>query len=135
MLATLTAAPVWPGDWRGWATTLAAVLLTAIGAVFGISGVAVLRGNRTTFPEPRPTGRLVRSGIYGIVRHPLYVSVISLSLAWALWWRSTPGLALALAGTLFLDAKARHEEKRLRQRFPDYRDYARGVKRLIPWLY
>ena len=111
------------------------MVLTVIGAGFGISGVFVLRGSRTTFPEPLPKTRLIRTGVYGIVRHPLYVSVITLSLAWALWWRSTPCLALALASTLFHDAKARHEENRLQQRFPDYPDYARQVKRLIPWIY
>ena len=58
-----------------------------------------------------------------------------LSLAWALWWRSVPGLALALATFVFLDAKARHEELRLRMRFPDYKRYARSVKRLLPWIY
>jgi protein-S-isoprenylcysteine O-methyltransferase Ste14 len=61
--------------------------------------------------------------------------VILLSLAWALWWRSIPGLGLAAAMFVFLDAKARHEERRLQRKFPDYADYARHVRRLLPWVY
>src|SRR5210317_476582 len=75
-----------------------------------------------------PRARLVRGGIYGIVRHPLYTSVILLSFAWALWWCSLPGVALALVTTVFLDAKARREEDRLCLRFLDYQAYAKRVK-------
>jgi protein-S-isoprenylcysteine O-methyltransferase Ste14 len=43
--------------------------LLGAGAVFGIAGAIVLGRNRTVFPEPLPQARLVRSGIYSIVRH------------------------------------------------------------------
>lgn len=135
MLATLVAAPVWADDWHGWASRVAAAILLVLGAVFGISGALALGGSRTIFPEPLPRARLVRGGIYGVVRHPLYTSVILLSFAWALWWCSLPGVALALVTTVFLDAKARREEDRLCSRFLDYQGYARRVKRLIPWIY
>jgi len=135
MLAALAAAPLWADGWHGWWSRAAAVCLLVSGAVFGIAGAAVLGHSRTIFPEPPPQAKLVRGGIYGIVRHPLYTSVILISLAWALWWRSIPGLGLAVAMLVFLDAKSRHEERRLRSRFPDYDDYARGVRRLLPWIY
>jgi len=112
-----------------------AVVLLVVGAVFGISGAVVLGSSRTIFPEPQPRGRLVRTGVYAIVRHPLYTSVILLSFAWALWWRSLPGLVSAATTVIFLDAKARSEEERLRARFLDYQGYAKRVKRLVPWIY
>lgn len=135
MLATMAVATAWADDWPGMGSKIAAVVLGVLGAIFGISGTLVLGRGRTIFPEPLSQARLVRSGIYGIVRHPLYTSVILLSLAWALWWRSFPGLALALATIGFLDAKARHEERRLHLKFPDYESYSRRVKRLLPWIY
>lgn len=135
MLVTMAAAPAWSDAWPGMWSKIAAAVLGVLGAIFGISGALVLGGSRTVFPEPLPGGRLVRSGIYGIVRHPIYTSVILLFLAWALWWRSIPGLALALVTIGFLDAKARHEERRLHLKFPDYESYAQRVKRLLPWIY
>ncbi len=135
MVATLAVAPLWPDSWPGLWSRVTAAVLVAGGAFFGISGVMALGGGRTIFPEPLPRARLVRSGIYGIVRHPLYTSVILLCFAWALWWRSLPGLVPAGLTVVFLDAKARSEEERLRARFLDYQGYARRVKRLVPWIY
>jgi protein-S-isoprenylcysteine O-methyltransferase Ste14 len=135
MGGALVAGPLWRDDWEGNVSRWVAAVLWVAGSVFGIAGAVQLGRHRTIFPEPMPGSRLVRHGIYGLVRHPLYTSVISLSLAWALGWRSVPTLILALATVVFLDAKARHEEGRLRQVFPDYDDYARRVKRLVPFLY
>ena len=57
------------------------------------------------------------------------------SVGWALVWRSWPALVAALAlGPLF-DAKARAEERWLRQRFPEYAGYKRRVRRFVPWIY
>jgi protein-S-isoprenylcysteine O-methyltransferase Ste14 len=78
---------------------------------------------------------LVQSGVYQLVRHPLYTSVVFCALAWSLWWNSVPALCCWAVTVVFMDAKARHEEIRLRQRFGHYPEYAARVKRLIPWIY
>lgn len=135
MLSALAVAPVWAAAWDGMWSKVAAVVLGVPSAIFGICGTLVLGGSRTVFPEPLPEARLVTTGIYGIVRHPLYTSVILLFLAWALWWQSLPGLVLGLVSIGFFDAKARHEERRLHLKFPDYESYAQRVKRLLPWIY
>jgi len=113
---------------------LAAMLLLA-GAYAGVAGVFVLGKSRTPFPRPPRDTQLVRQGIYALVRHPLYTSLIALSLAWACYWQSPVGAALALVQALLLDAKARREERWLRERFPEYAGYTAKVKRLIPYIY
>jgi protein-S-isoprenylcysteine O-methyltransferase Ste14 len=60
---------------------------------------------------------------------------MALSLGWACLWRSLPGAALALIQAVLLDAKARREERWLREKFPGYGEYAAKVRRLIPWVY
>jgi protein-S-isoprenylcysteine O-methyltransferase Ste14 len=57
------------------------------------------------------------------------------SLGWALIWRSWPALLAALALAPFFDAKARVEERWLREQFADYAGYTRRVRRFIPWVY
>lgn len=114
--------------------TAAAILLLA-GAAAGISGALVLGRSRTPFPKPRDDARLIRHGIYAFIRHPLYASLIALSLGWACLWQSPTGAALAVAQAILLDAKARREEGWLHEKFPDYADYAAKVRRLIPWIY
>jgi protein-S-isoprenylcysteine O-methyltransferase Ste14 len=46
-----------------------------------------------------------------------------------------PGVALALLQAVLLYAKARREERWLREEFPDYNRYAAKVSRLIPGIY
>jgi len=79
--------------------------------------------------------QLVQHGIYAVIRHPLYTSVISVSLGWALVWQSWPAILVAAALIPFFHAKAHHEERWLREKFPEYADYERRVRRFIPWLY
>lgn len=118
-----------PGLW------IPAVCLLASGAVAGVAGALVLGRNRTPFPRPRRDSHLVQTGIYAIVRHPLYASLIALSLGWACLWGSELGAGLALVQALLLEAKARREERWLREQFPDYAEYAAQVRRFIPWVY
>lgn len=135
MGGTLAAGPLQSGDWPTTGSRPAAIFLLIAGASFGIAGTGQLGRNRTIFPEPKPGSQLITRGIYAWVRHPLYTSVILLAFAWAIGWQSLAALVLALATTGFLDAKSRHEETRLQKHFPDYPDYARHVKRFLPFLY
>ena len=135
MAAVVAAGPVWPGTWHHhFALTVGGLLFAAAGAL-GIAGVVQLGANRTPFPRPRDGSRLIENGVYAYVRHPLYVSVILASLGWALLFQSGPALVLALILLPFFDAKARREERWLREMFPSYVDYARRVKRFVPGVY
>jgi protein-S-isoprenylcysteine O-methyltransferase Ste14 len=57
------------------------------------------------------------------------------SVGWALLWASGAALASAGALTLVLRAKAMHEERWLRDRYPEYRHYEQRVKRFVPGLW
>ena len=92
-------------------------------------------------PEPDAVSQtireqpLVQTGIYGLIRHPLYTAVFCGSVGWALVWQSWPALLAALALAPLFDAKARREERWLRQKFPEYAGYERQVRRFVPWIY
>lgn len=83
----------------------------------------------------RDDGQLVKTGIYGIVRHPLYSGVIYLALAYASWRVSWIHLVGSIVLLLFFDAKSRIEEVWLTEKFLAYSNYATSVKKLIPWIY
>jgi len=109
----------------------AALLL--IGMAVSLAGAMALGRNLTPFPKPAAQARLVRHGIYAKIRHPLYTSVILGAIGWALIWESWPALTVAAALIPFFHAKTRHEERWLREKFPEYADYERRVPRFIPW--
>ncbi len=135
MLGVLALGVAFRGPWTGAASTIAGALLAAAGAWIGIAGVRALSTNRTAFPKPQAGSKLVQTGVYGLVRHPLYASVILLSTAWSLLWRSGPAGIATVALVILLDAKARREERWLREMFASYAAYAQRVRWLIPWVY
>jgi protein-S-isoprenylcysteine O-methyltransferase Ste14 len=135
LFALLAAGPLWRAQWAGGWNWPAGGALLLLGAWLGLRGDRDLGRHRTPFPRPKEDCQLVTSGIYARLRHPLYAAVIALGFAWALLWRSVPALLLAALQVPFFDAKARREERWLRERFAGYDDYARRVKRFIPGLY
>ena len=135
LLAVIVCGVIWRHQWQCLPVLLCGALLLLTAAVCGIAGTIALGRNLTPFPQPSSTTQLVQTGIYGLIRHPLYTAVICGSLGWALVWQSGPALAAALVLVPFFDAKARREEQWLQQRFPEYTSYAERVKRFLPWVY
>lgn len=78
---------------------------------------------------------VVDTGIYGLIRHPLYAGNLLLFAGAALWLGSTAaliGVSVHLVATL---ARIRIEEAFLRENLPDYAAYASRVRaRLIPFV-
>lgn len=134
LTAVIVLGVVFSGDWTRLAVIAPGVALFGLGGYFGIAGVLVLGRNRTPYPQPSEGSELVQRGIYARVRHPLYTSVMLASLGWALIWQSMAAFAVALALIPFFHAKARREERWLREQFPAYADYMRRVPRFVPRL-
>jgi protein-S-isoprenylcysteine O-methyltransferase Ste14 len=135
LAAVIVGAVVWRSQWQSLACTICGGCLLLIAAGCGWAGTISLGRNLTPFPKPPMGARLVTSGIYGFIRHPLYTAVFLASVGWALVWRSWPALAAALALAPFFNAKARREERWLREQFPEYAGYERQVRRFVPWIY
>lgn len=109
--------------------------VTAVGAWLTAWGLKSLGAALTPFPGPRTNATLRRQGAYRWMRHPIYAGVLLASFGWALWWVSGIGAVVVLALALFFDRKTAFEEIRLREKYPDYPDYAREVKKFIPGVY
>ncbi len=132
----IAAAPlmVKPYPSRPWLRVLGAAVLLA-GAGLAMLGLRALGPSVSVFPKPADNGQLVTTGLYGIVRHPIYAGLIIGAIGWALLTDTLLGLALAILLFLFFDVKSRREERWLRQKYPGYGAYQARVRKLIPWLY
>lgn len=135
LLLVVLLALLFRSDNRKLALMIPGVVLLSLSAVIGGAGAIGLGRGLTPFPKPTPNARLVQCGIYGLIRHPLYTSVMAGALGWALVWQSWPALLAGLVLIPFFDAKSRHEERWLREQFPEYSQYAQRVRRFIPWVY
>jgi protein-S-isoprenylcysteine O-methyltransferase Ste14 len=117
-----------------WLRAVGAAVII-VGGILGTLGVLNLGRNLSPFPKPREGGYLVRTGVYRLVRHPIYSGVIFGSLGWALLTDTLLGVALAAALFIFFDLKSRREEGWLTEAYPDYPTYQKRVKKLVPFLY
>jgi len=86
--------------------------------------------------EVREQHALVETGVYRLVRHPMYSSFFLLGLAQMLllpnWFAGLAGLAGA--GVLF-GFRVRREERMMLECFgEDYRAYMTRTKRIVPWI-
>jgi protein-S-isoprenylcysteine O-methyltransferase Ste14 len=113
----------------------AALVVGLAGAVLFLGGLLHLGAQLTPFPKPVEGGELRESGLYALVRHPVYGGGILLALAWSLatsWLALVPTLLLAL----LFEAKSRREEHWLIEHHPGYEDYRRRVRRrFVPYLW
>lgn len=108
-----------------------------VAAGIGILGWSSLRLGRSLTPFPRPVkhGTLVTSGPYRIVRHPIYAGVVLACLGLSIATENLFRLGVTALLLVFFDLKSRREEQWLGERYPDYQDYSKRVKKLLPWLY
>lgn len=110
-------------------------LVAVLGAALALISSRRLGPALTALPEPRPNAPLVETGPYALARHPIYGGVTLFILGAAMIVNSTIGIFLSLALLPFFYLKSEYEERTLRIRYPEYRDYRERVtRRLIPFL-
>lgn len=111
------------------------LLLTCAGLAFTAWARVLLGRNWSAIVTIKQDHTLVRSGPYRWVRHPIYSGLLLAMLGTAICFgelRGVVGLALGLMGFWM---KARLEEAFLIEQFgPQYAEYQRAVKALIPSL-
>jgi protein-S-isoprenylcysteine O-methyltransferase Ste14 len=112
-----------------------AILLTCCGVAVAIVARYILGQYWSARIEVKLDHRLIHSGPYSLVRHPIYTGIILAGAGTALFigeWRAV--LAVGLA-TLGFAIKAQKEESLMTSEFGDlYRDYARRTGFLLPRL-
>lgn len=109
--------------------------LVAAGAAVNILGRLRLGTNWANQVTVYEAQTLVTTGVYGLVRHPLYASLIAMFIGVALAYHNAAALAATLL--VFVPAmryRASQEEALLADRFPEYSAYQRRVGRLFPRL-
>ena len=112
------------------------VMLTLIGTGFAIWARFHLGGNWSGTVTVKKDHALVRRGPYAIVRHPIYTGFLLALLGTAVVWREVRVLVAIALVFAMLYLKMKMEEKFMLEEFgAEYREYARQVKALIPYVY
>jgi protein-S-isoprenylcysteine O-methyltransferase Ste14 len=110
------------------------LLLAVAGIALALASAVQLGKNLTPLPQPRSTGSLVTTGIYGHARHPIYGGIMLLVTGITVMFLTPLAGLFALLLVIFFMVKSNHEEGILRRKFPEYDRYAARTKRFIPWV-
>jgi len=121
--------PIWPASPVG-------ILLMAVGVGWVGWALTCNRfGNFNLRPVVRENGQLVTAGPYHFIRHPMYAGTLWVFTGLVLNAPSPVRWVVlgVLAANLVL--KIRIEENLLVQRYPEYQDYRKRTRALIPFLW
>ena len=115
-------------------TNILGTVVIAIGLVLLFAGFRGLGKSLTANPVPNQDGVLVTTGVYGIIRHPIYLGLLiitfGLVISSGVWGQIVVWLALAV----LLVYKMRWEEVLLTAKYKGYAEYMAKVPAIIPGL-
>jgi protein-S-isoprenylcysteine O-methyltransferase Ste14 len=124
----------------GWSSVPTAIclvgdVLVAVG--LGVSAAVVIQNSYAAATvRVREGQQVVSTGLYGLVRHPMYtgnvIMMIGIPLALGSFW----GLIFVAPGVIVLAWRIRDEEKLLQKELDGYREYTQKVRyRLVPAMW
>ena len=118
--------------------TIIVIVATVVFILSYILYAEVLRENtylsRTI--EIQENQKVIDTGLYSIVRHPMYLSTLFLFLSMPLVLGSVFSFIIFLAYPFIIAKRIKGEEKLLEKELPGYVEYKKKVKyRLIPFIW
>lgn len=111
------------------------LLLTLVGICLGVIGVIQFRAAQTTIHPTHPdrSAHLVTDGIYRYSRNPMYLGLLLLLIAWAIYLNSVISPLFVVLFVFYMNRfQIIPEERALKEKFEDkYQRYFSQVRRWI----
>jgi protein-S-isoprenylcysteine O-methyltransferase Ste14 len=119
-----------------WVSSLGLVLVVVGWVIIAL----VFRENSFAAPvvkhQEKRGHKVVDTGVYSVVRHPMYAGIFVFSVGIALWLESYAGAIAALVPIALLAVRIVFEERFLREELSGYQSYTERVRyRLIPMVW
>ncbi|NVO19439.1 MAG: isoprenylcysteine carboxylmethyltransferase family protein [Bacteroidetes bacterium] len=120
-----------------WRTMPAwALIIVAISASLAFWAILSMQlNNLKVTPSPGENARLITSGPYRIIRHPMYSSILLLAIPLVIHEFSLLRLFLAILLIIDLLIKLNYEERLLLTKFSQYKGYRSVTYRILPFIY
>ena len=103
-------------------------LIIIISFIIMLVAIKDLGRNLSPFPRPKNNSKLVTTGIYRLMRHPMYYSLILISIGVFITKLTIYYLFLSISLGLIIKFKIALEEQFLKNKFANYLLYKNDVK-------
>jgi protein-S-isoprenylcysteine O-methyltransferase Ste14 len=110
-------------------------VIASAGFVLVIASVFSFRQRITPHPVPLHNYKLRKTGMYAIVRHPIYFSILVIMTGSVFFFQAYISLVFVIALFLLFRSKAAFEERFLVEKFSEYAEYQTKTRKLIPFIY
>lgn len=114
---------------------LGGIALFAVATLFRIKGLMDIKGGFSPVIEKQENHELVTAGLYSVVRHPLYLSMLLLIIAAAIMLAAVWAWVFILLTFVGIIIRIREEEKFLLAELPGYQAYRQKTWCLIPGIF
>jgi protein-S-isoprenylcysteine O-methyltransferase Ste14 len=108
----------------------AALIVIGLGILL-LAGIQ-LGNSLTANPVPKEKAQLVRTGLYGRVRHPIYTGLLIATFGSVVQQPAPVKIGFWILFILLIWNKAKFEERLLSQKFSDYGAYSKTTGRFFP---
>ena len=108
--------------------------VVAFGGLLCLFALLRLGRQLSPFPTPVTAGKLITTGVFAYVRHPIYAGILLSAVGGSIFTQSVYRLIITVLLLMLFYFKSRYEEELLLQQFPAYTDYRRRVGRFGPFL-
>ena len=123
------------GNYRTYALDYLTFIFLSLGFLLGIFSFINFGQKITPNPVPGDDAQLRTTGLYSKIRHPIYLSVLLLLLGLIFFFAAFYTLVVYVIAIAFIVVKIRFEEQQLMIKFPEYEDYRKHTKKLLPYIY
>lgn len=123
--------------WNGVITTYIGILLLNIGGIITLSSRFKLGRYSGGILRIHKYHKLIKTGLYGVVRHPIYLGGLISAFGLILIFRGLlTSLLVVIIYFFVFRERIEHEESILEEEFEEeYREYKKETWRLLPYIY
>ncbi|MBQ4802969.1 isoprenylcysteine carboxylmethyltransferase family protein [Aquimarina sp. MMG015] len=103
-----------------------------LGVLIVLVALLQLNKNLSPFPTPKLNSKLVKTGLYKFIRHPLYAGILYVVFGYGLYIGSIFKLIVATTIYILFYFKTKYEEEKLLEFFDEYKAYKVATGRFFP---
>ncbi len=118
-----------------WPLMFTGISICLMATFIRVKGHLDLKHGFSTRIEMHEKQKLVTTGIYTIIRHPMYLAIIVLLAGACIMLKAVFSWLFFLINFYALQARIKKEEEFLLASFPEYTEYMKKTYKLFPYIY